>query len=148
AIFGAMLLANIVFMGIGLVGAKVFSQITLIPRTLLWPAVFTFSMIGAYAAASSIFDVWVMLISGLVGFLMLRHGFGPAPLIMGLILGKLVEESFSQGMIMYDNNFLRFLESPIVLGLFALTFLSLFWPLISPWIKRGLGATFARRERA
>ncbi|HSR72411.1 MAG TPA: tripartite tricarboxylate transporter permease, partial [Kiloniellales bacterium] len=47
AIFGAMLLANIVFMGIGLVGAKVFSQITLIPRTLLWPAVFTFSMIGA-----------------------------------------------------------------------------------------------------
>jgi len=103
AIFGAMLIANFMFLGIGLVGVKLFSQITLIPRTILWPAVFVFSMIGAYAGAASIFDVWVMIVSGLVGFIMLRHSFGLAPLVMGLILGQLVEESFSQSMIMYDN---------------------------------------------
>ena len=127
AIFTAMLFANFMFLGIGLAGAKLFSRITLIPKQLLWPSVFVFSMIGAYSFAASIFDIWVMLVSGIVGFLMLRHGFGPAPLVMGLILGKLVEESLSQSMIMFDNNWFKFFESPIVDLFFALTILSLFW---------------------
>jgi putative tricarboxylic transport membrane protein len=136
AIFTAMLVANFMFLGIGLAGAKIFSRITLIPRTLLWPSVFVFSLIGAYAYASSIFDVWVMLIAGVLGFFMLRHGFGPAPLVMGLILGKLVEETFSQSMIILDNNWLRFFESPIVNVFFALTLLSLTWPLLSRFLRR------------
>jgi len=129
AIFGAMLVANLAFLVFGLIGAKFFSLITFVPTRLLWPAVFTFSMIGAYASGGSMFDVWVMLASGLLGFFMLRHGFGPAPLVMGLILGKLVEETFSQAMIIHDNNFFAFFESPIVLGFFALTILSLSTPL-------------------
>ena len=135
AIFGAMLLANFMFLGIGLVGAKTFSMITLIPRAILWPAVFTFSVVGAYAGSGSIFDVWVMFIAGIAGFIMLRHGFGLAPLVMGLSLGKLVEESFSQSMIMYDNNFLGLFESPIVTLLFVLTFISLCWPFMGPIIR-------------
>jgi putative tricarboxylic transport membrane protein len=87
-------------------------------------------MIGAFSYGGSVFDIWVMLISGIVGFLMLRHGFSPAPLVMGLILGKMVEESFSQSMIMFDNNWFRFLESPIVLVFFTITILSLGWPLV------------------
>ena len=130
AIFGAMLIANFMFLGIGLGGAKLFARITLIPRQLLWPAVFVLSMVGAYSFASSIFDIWVMLFSGMVGFLMKRHGFGPAPLVMGLILGKLVEESLSQSMIMFDSNWFRFFESPIVNGFFLMTVLGLLWPLI------------------
>jgi len=138
AIFGAMLLANFMFLGIGLVGAKVFSQVTLIPRAILWPAVVVFSIIGAYASASDLLDVWVMLVAGIVGFIMRRHGFGLAPLVMGLILGGLVEEAFSQSMIMYDNNFIGFFESPIVVFFFVLTFFSLFWPFAGPFVKRAL----------
>lgn len=129
AIFGAMLVANIAFLVIGLIGAKFFSLIAFVPTRLLWPAVFTFSMIGSYASGGSMFDVWVMLVSGIVGFFMLRHGFAPAPLVMGLILGKMVEETFSQAMIIHDNNALAFLESPIVLMFFALTVISLTSPL-------------------
>ena len=136
AIFGAMLIANIAFLIIGFAGAKVFAQITLIPRTILWPAVFIFAVIGSYASSSSFFDVWVMMIAGLIGFFMLRHGFGPAPLIMGLILGKIVEESFSQAMIIHDNSFLAMLERPLVLLFFAATVLSLAGPIISTWLKR------------
>ena len=127
-----MLIANFVFLVVGLGGAKLFSRVTLIPRTILWPAVFIFSMIGSYAHGQSVFDVWVMLGSGLVGYLMLRHGFGPAPLVMGLILGQLVEENLSQAMIILDNNPLRMLESPIVVSFLILTIISLFWtPIIS-----------------
>jgi putative tricarboxylic transport membrane protein len=137
-IFAAMLIANLMFFAIGLGGAKVFSRITLIPRTLLWPAVFVFSMVGAYSAASSLADVWIMLLAGFAGFVMQRHGFGAAPLVMGLILGRLVEESLSQSMILFDNNWLRFFESPICLLFFALTLLGLFWsPLISALQRRG-----------
>ncbi len=146
AIFGAMLIANFMFLGIGLVGVKLFSQITLIPRTILWPAVFVFSMIGAYAGAASIFDVWVMIVSGLVGFIMLRHSFGLAPLVMGLILGQLVEESFSQSMIMYDNQFLRLFESPIVVGFFVMTTGSLLWPFFGPMVTRAVSRLRARDE--
>ena len=130
AIFGAMLIANLGFLFIGLVGAKFFSLVAFIPKKLLWPAVFIFSMIGSYSFASSMFDVWVMLAAGLAGYFMDRHGFSAAPLVMGLILGKLVEESFSQSMIIHDNNFFALLESPVVLLFFVLTFLSLsspFW---------------------
>lgn len=152
AIFGAMLVANFMFLAIGLAGAKIFSRITLIPRALLWPMVFTFSMIGAYALGSSIFDVWVTLVAGIVGFLMLRHGFGTAPLVMGLILGKLVEESLSQSMIMFDNNWLRFFESPIVVLFFVLTLLGLFWTLLvklfatisARWGRRASDASTAK----
>jgi putative tricarboxylic transport membrane protein len=93
-------------------------------------------MIGSYAAASSYFDVWVMLISGLVGFFMLRNGFGPAPLIMGLILGKIVEETFSQAMIIHDNNFFAMLERPIVAFFFVRTAISLLGPVFSEARRR------------
>ena len=131
AIFGAMAVGNVAFLVIGLVGAKVFARITLIPRTFLWPMVFGFSVIGAYSLSGSFFDVWVMLLSGAVGFLMRRHGFGAAPLVMGLILGKMLEETLSQSMIMYDNDWFRLLESPIVCGFFALAILGLAWPAIA-----------------
>ena len=142
AIFTAMLIANFAFLGIGLAGAKIFSRITLIPRTLLWPSVFCFSLIGSYAYGSSVFDVWVMMVAGVLGFIMLRHGFGPAPLVMGLILGRMVEESFSQSMIILDNNWLRFFESPIVNLFFGLTLLGLLWPQLGK-IKRWV---FSRKE--
>ena len=136
AIFGAMLLANIMFLVIGLSGAKIFSRVTLIPRAFLWPSVFVFSLVGSYAFASSIFDVWTMLIAGILGFVIARHGFGAAPLVMGLILGGLVEENLSRSMIIYDNNWLRFFESWIVDLFFALTVLSLSWPLIMKMRER------------
>jgi len=143
AIFGAMLLANLMFLGIGLIGAKTFSRVTLIPKTLLWPGVLVFSVVGSYAFASSVFDVWVMLASGILGFLMIRHGFGQAPLVMGLILGRLVEEAFSQSMIIYDNEWWRMLERPIVDLFLVLTFLGLFWPLL-----RGLAMRPTKKESA
>jgi len=136
AIFGAMAVANLAFLVIGLAGAKIFARITLIPRTFLWPMVFGFSVIGAYSISASFFDVWVMLVAGIVGFVMRRHGFGAAPLVMGLILGKMLEETLSQAMITMDMEWWRLFESPIVCLFFALTALSLAWPAIANWRTR------------
>lgn len=131
AVFGAMIFANLTFMAVGLAGAKLFSQVTLIPRTFLWPSVFILAVIGSYAAASSFFDVWVMLTAGILGYFLLRFGFSPAPLIMGLILGSIIEENFSKAMIIHDNSLLSMLERPIVLLFFILTVISLISPIYS-----------------
>ena len=82
------------------------------------------------------FDVWVMLGAGVIGYFMNRHGFSAAPLVMGLILGKLVEESFSQSMIIHDNNFFALFESPVVVLFFVLTFLSLSSPFWTKLFKK------------
>jgi putative tricarboxylic transport membrane protein len=143
AIFTAMLLANFMFLALGVPGAKLFAMVTLIPRTFLWPSVFVLSMVGAYAYRQTMFDVWVMLIAGLIGFLALRHGFGPAPFVMGLVLGGIIERSWSQAIIIFDSAWWRFFESPICNLFFALTVLSLF----GTYLGRGLAAILRRIQR-
>jgi len=123
-IFFAMLLSNLLFLVVGLVGAKVFSRISLVPTTLLWPTVFALCFVGAYGLEQSLVDVWVMLVAGIIGFGLKRYGFSPAPIIMGLVLGGLVETSLAQSMIIFDQQWTGFLARPIALLFFALAVIS------------------------
>ncbi len=127
AIFAAMLLANVAFLALGLVGAKGFSRVSLIPRQFLWPSVFVLCLIGAYGLRHSMADVWIMMVAGVVGVFLRRHGFSPAPIVMGLVLGKLLENSFAQSMIIFDHAAAGFLQRPIALLFFALALCGLFF---------------------
>ena len=135
--------SNLIYLVLGLFAAKLFARITLIPDALLWPAVFVFAIVGAYAPDQSMMDVWVMLVFGVVGFLFRRYGFSPAPLVMGLVLGKMVEETLKQSLLIFDQNWLLFFTRPIVVVLFAITLLSLMAPLIVKVLRRAF-----RREPA
>ena len=93
-----------------------FARITLIPDAYLWPAVFILSVVGAYAPNQSMVDVLIMLVFGVVGFLFRRYGFSPAPLIMGLVLGKMVEETLKQSLLIFDQDWLLFFARPVVVS--------------------------------
>ena len=123
AVFSSMLAANLIYVVLGLFPAKLFARITLIPDALLWPGVFVFAVIGAYGQNQSMVDVWVMLFFGVVGFFFRRFGFSPAPLVMGLVLGKMVEETLKQSLLIFDQNWLLFFSRPIVVALFVVTLL-------------------------
>ena len=140
-IFFAMLLANVLFLFIGLLGAKVFSRISLIPRTFLWPTVFALCFVGAHGLNQSMVDVWIMIISGLVGFVLKKNGFGPAPIIMGVVLGGLVETSLAQSMIIFDQQWTEFFSRPIALSFFALAVISLIGGKIRSAFSRLLSRT-------
>jgi len=127
AIFAAMLLANVTFLALGLVGAKGFSRVSLIPRQFLWPSVFVLCLIGAYGLRHSMADVWIMMVAGVAGVFLRRHGFSPAPIVMGLVLGTLLENSFAQSMIIFDHAATGFLQRPIALLFFALALCGLFF---------------------
>jgi putative tricarboxylic transport membrane protein len=118
-------------------GAKIFSRISLIPRGYLWPSVFVFCLVGSYGLSQSMVDVYIMLISGVMGFFLRRYGFSPAPIIMGIVLGELVENSLAQSIIIFDQNIFMFFTRPICLLFFGLTFLSLFYRPIKNLIMKG-----------
>ena len=131
-----MFLANVVFLVFGLVGARLFSRISLIPRTFLWPTVFALCVVGAYGVNQSMVDVMIMLIAGFAGFWLKRYGFGAAPIIMGVVLGSLVENSLAQSMIIFDHDAWRFLDRPIAIGFFLLAAFSLFYQPVFGWLRR------------
>ncbi|MBX2837840.1 MAG: tripartite tricarboxylate transporter permease [Gammaproteobacteria bacterium] len=126
AIFWSMLFVNLLFLVIGLYGAKIFARITLVPTQLLWPSVFVFSVVGAYALEQSMFDVWVALASGVLGYFMRRYGFSVVPLAIGLILGGMLEQRFGQSMVMLDEQWWMIATRPLALFFLVLTVLALF----------------------
>ena len=128
AIFWSMLLVNILFFFIGLYGAKLFARVTLISPRILWPIVFTFSVVGAYALEQSMVDVWIALAFGIIGFFMRRHGFSVVPMAIGLILGGMLETRLGQSMVMLDEQWWLMLTRPLSLLFFILTALALFGP--------------------
>ena len=138
SIFWSMMLVNLLFLAIGLYGARLFARVTLIPVQVLWPCVFIFSIVGAYALDQSMLDVWVALIAGVIGFFMRRYGFSVVPLAIGLILGGMLEQRLGQSMVMLDEQWWLLFTRPLALFFFVLTALALFGPMV--W-----GALFRQR---
>lgn len=137
-IFGAMLVANLMFMAMGLYAAKLFARISLVPSKLLWPIVFALSVIGAYALHSSMLDVWVALIFGVVGFLARRHGFAVAPIAVGLILGEMVETNLQNSLKMFDGDWWLIFVQPLAALFLFFAFLGLFGSAIFAWLRARL----------
>ena len=130
AIFWAMLFVNLLFIFVGLFGAKIFARITLVPVQVLWPIVFTFSIVGAYALDQSFLDIWIAIGAGFLGYFMRRFGYSVVPLAIGLILGGILEKRLGQSLIMLDDQWWLMLTRPLCLLFFALTFLALFGPAL------------------
>ena len=126
AIFWSMLLVNLMFLAIGLYGAKAFARVTLIPVQLLWPCVFMFSIVGAYALDQSLFDVYTALVAGIIGYFMRVYGFSVVPLAIGLLLGGILEQRLGQSMVMLDEKWWLIVTRPLSLLFLVLTALALF----------------------
>ena len=134
-IFGSMLVANLIFLALGLYAAKIFARISLIPTSILWPIVFALSVIGAYSLSASLLDVWIALIFGVIGFFARRHGFSVAPIAVGLILGHMVENNLQNSLKMFDGQWWLILAQPLALLFLVLAFLGLFGSQIFQLIK-------------
>ena len=137
-IFGAMLLANVMFMAMGLYAARMFARISLVPTPILWPIVFALSVIGAYALSASLLDVWIVLIFGVIGFFARRHGFAVAPIAVGLILGEMVETNLQNSLKMFEGQWWLITTQPLAALFLILAFLG----LCGPWLFQRL---FAKR---
>ena len=105
-----------------------------IPYRLLYPAIILFCCIGVYTLANNTFDVYIAVVFGFVGYLLTRIGCEPAPMLLGFVLGPLLEEYFRRALLIERGDFMVFVNRPISAGLLAiaaLMILSLALPAIS-----------------
>lgn len=123
ALFVIFFLANLIMLPFGWVAIKTFKHLLRVPREVLMPIVMMFCIVGAFAITNSPFAVGVMLVFGLLGFLMEENGFPVAPVILGIVLGPMLEQNFVTSMIKSDGSFLAFFARPIAGGLGAVTVL-------------------------
>jgi putative tricarboxylic transport membrane protein len=123
AILLIMLIGNVLFLIIGKAFIPLFSKVTALSNGVLVPIVCALSMIGAYAVNNSVFDVGVMVIFGLVGYLMKIAGLPVAPMVIALLLGDMMETAFSQTIIMGRGTLKLLYQRPISVIFLSITLL-------------------------
>lgn len=129
AIFWSLLIIPVLMLLVGLLGTRFWGQITRIPTRFLWPAILAVSAVGAFAVRGAIFDVIVMVGAGLLGYVMLKNGFPPAPLVIGLIVGPLAEAGFRRATIISSGS-LEWIFQPIPLVLLIVSILTIVTSLL------------------
>ncbi len=132
----AMLFFATIAIGIyGLSLTRLLLLVLKIPRERLMPIVFVLCVIGPYAITQRLFDVWVMLFFGVVGFLLRRMDYPMAPLVLGIILGDLLDKNLRRGLTLSDGSLEPFFTRPISAIFVALIALTLLFSI--PWIRQG-----------
>lgn len=136
AIFVALLLINLVMFATGALSAQLWTRVLRVPEPLLMTGVVVLVAVGTFSVNNSLLDLAIALIAGVAGFLLRYNGFPLAPVVIGLVLGRMVEENLRTGLIVYDNDLAAFLTRPISLTLYAATALVLAWPAIARLLAR------------
>jgi putative tricarboxylic transport membrane protein len=120
--------------------------ILLVPRERLMPVVFVLCVVGSYAITSRVFDIYVMLFFGLVGFVLRELKFPMAPMILGLVLGDLLEKNFTRGLVLSGGSLVPFFTRPVCAVLAAITIFSILWSI--PAVNSGFRSLVRRRPSA
>jgi putative tricarboxylic transport membrane protein len=111
-------LAMLVY-GVGL--TRLLLKVLTIPRTRLMPVVFVLCTIGAYAITSRVFDIWVMIGFGIGGYILRQMKYPMAPLVLGIILGDILDKNLRRGLVLTDGDLTPFFTRPICLVLWLVT---------------------------
>ncbi|WMM32731.1 tripartite tricarboxylate transporter permease [Shouchella clausii] len=132
-VIASMYIGNVFLLILNLPLIPYFVKILAVPRPLLISLVIVFSMVGVYAVSFSTFDLYLLVLFGILGYLMRIFAFPAAPFILAFILGGMMEQMLRQSLTISDGSFMIFLQSPLAVSLFALTLIALIFP---EWRKR------------
>jgi putative tricarboxylic transport membrane protein len=133
-LFISLFIANIVMLAVGLLGNKLWVRIISAPKKILYPIIIALSFIGSYFIQSSLFDVATCIAFGLFGWLLKRNGYPTAPVILGLILGNMIEENFRLSLVKGDM--LDFVTRPGSLIILLLAVFSFFLPYVKKRLNK------------
>jgi len=116
-----LIIANFIMLFLGLFGSKFFPYILAVPSKILFPFVIVLCMLGSFSSANSFFDLKAVVVIGVLGYVLLKLGFTMPPLVLGFILGPIIESSFQRAMIGSNQNPLIFISSPLSIGIYSFT---------------------------
>ena len=134
-IFAGLLLANIAMLIVSKPFIKIFQKVVNIPYYVLGPLIVVFCVIGTYTVRNNYFDILIMVLFGIIGYILEKYRFPLATIILGVVLGPLTESEFRRSIQMADGDFSIFFTRPISLVLIIISVLMLFYPMINDYIK-------------
>lgn len=135
-VIAAMVLAYVAMTAVGLPLSRVFARMTYVPTRILSPLIISFTLVGAFVARGYIFDMWVALFFGILGFFMRKTGYPPHSVLLGVILGPLAEQYFTRAILLGDGDLRILFSRPIGNGLWVLLALSLIFPYAMALLRR------------
>lgn len=124
AIFAAMIVANIIMIILGLLGSQYVARIINIDQRILLSVILLLSVVGAFSMRNSIFDIWVALAFGVIGYFMSKYEFPTSPILLALILGPMTESNLRRALIMTHGDWTVFFTRPISLAMLCLAVIS------------------------
>ena len=135
-LIASMYLGNIAGLIVVLTCVPFFAAILRIPFSIIAPVILVICAIGAYTVHGSMFDVWLMLGFGVVGYLFKKLNYPLAPLVLALVLGDRAEDSFRQSMLLSQGDVSIFFSNGLVGGITGFALVLLFWPLAASMIAK------------
>ncbi|HJU32755.1 MAG TPA: tripartite tricarboxylate transporter permease, partial [Hyphomicrobiaceae bacterium] len=138
-IVASMYIGNLMLLVLNMPLIGMWVQVLKVPYRLLFPLILMFCIVGVFASGNAVFDVFVMVVFGVLGYLMRKFGYEPAPLVLAFVLGPMLENNLRKSLILSHGDFAVFLERPISAACLVLAGAALLAPLL-PGLAR-------RRER-
>ena len=135
-LIASMYLGNIAGLVVVLTCVPLFAAILRVPFAMIAPIIIVVCGIGAYTVHNSVFDVWMMVVFGVAGYLFKKLQYPLAPLVLAIVLGDNAESSFRQAMLVSEGDMRVFFANPLVGTMTGLALFLLLWPLISLAIAR------------
>ena len=135
-LIASMYLGNLAGLFVVLTCVPLFASILRIPFSIIAPVIIVICAVGAYTVHNAMFDVWLMMGFGILGYLFKKLDYPMAPMVLALVLGDRAEDSFRQSMLFSQGSLDIFFSNYLVGGITSLALLLLFWPLISKVIGK------------
>jgi TctA family transporter len=137
AIYIIFVIANIIMIPLGIVMIRAASHVLRAPRASVMPVIILCCAVGSFATGNNLFAVVMVATFGIVGYVMEANGYPVAAMVLGIVMGTMVEQSFVTSLIKSDGSVLPFFERPVSAILAILTIGALIWPALV-WLKRKL----------
>nr|HPI98405.1 tripartite tricarboxylate transporter permease [Synergistales bacterium] len=137
-------LGNVVCAIINIPLAGILVRVLAVPPRILYPLIVGLAFVGVYTINFSTVDLTLLMIFGVVGYLMKKFKIPTAPLILAVVIGQSMEQSYRMSMMLSDGQLGIFFRSGICNTLLVLAILSIIWPFYSDWRKKKKAATIKK----
>lgn len=124
---------NILLLALNLPLIGMWIRLLSVPFKYLYPAALFFVCVGVYSTNNNLFDIWVVLLFGVVGYVFMRLRFEAAPLLLGFVLGPMVEENFRRALLLSRGDLMVFIERPISMSFIVASVLLIAGLIYSSW---------------
>jgi TctA family transporter len=127
------ILANVIMIPLGIIMSRLASKVLRAPRSAIMPVIVLLCAVGAFSTGNNLFAVIVVAAFGAIGFVMEKNGYPVAAMVLGIVMGTMVEQNLVTSIIKSDGSVLPFFNRPVSAVLAAMTIAALLWPVAS-WL--------------